>query len=159
MVSGSQLRGIGSQTLGFIPMKHNPCILIVEDDYLVADALTIVVEDLGFGTCEIARTVQEAVDAANAHHPILVLMDLELEGNGDGVDAATQIHATHDCPIIFLTANINPSAKRRILEDKPAAVLTKPFSAQELKRVMRNTLRRHLATREDGARDKRRPVT
>jgi two-component system response regulator LytT len=107
-------------------------VLIVEDDSSVAESLCIVLEDVGFGICRVARTVQEAVDAAHEHRPSLILMALELPGRGDGVDAAQQIHAGQDCPIIFLTSNTDLDARRRIFQDKPAGILTKPFTAPEL---------------------------
>ena len=68
--------------------EHHPCVLIVEDERLVAEGLTGILNELDLGTCKVARTVDEAVKAAKEHQPLLVIMDLQLKGNGDGVDAA-----------------------------------------------------------------------
>jgi hypothetical protein len=53
---------------------------------------------------------------------------------------AKQIHAVHECPIIFLTGDMRPEAVQRMLEDRPAAVLNKPFSEADLKRALAKVL-------------------
>ena len=121
--------------------EEHPCILVVEDERLVADGLTGLLRELDLGTCQVARTFEEAVRAAEEHTPLLIIMDLQLRGNGDGVDAAKKIHEHLDCPIIFTTGDTAPSALLRIFEDKPSAVLRKPFSADDLLRAIRTALR------------------
>jgi two-component system, response regulator PdtaR len=130
-------------------MDENSCILIVEDEPLVADGLRGILDELGLGTCQVAQSVQAAVSAARANRPLLIVMDLQLSGIGDGVDAAQQIHEEQDCPIIFTTGNTAPSALQRICEDRPSAILKKPFSAEELKRAVVSALR---TTAEQGIR-------
>ena len=117
-------------------MAQKECILIVEDNGLVADALKLWLQEFGYSTCHIATTAQEAIEAAAAYRPVLTFMDLKLGGNGDGVDAAKQIHTIHGCAIIFLTGDTRPEATHRMLEDRPAAILKKPFSEAELKRAL-----------------------
>jgi two-component system, response regulator PdtaR len=122
-------------------MKDHPCILIVEDERLVADGLREVLDELDLGTCQVAQTVEEAVSAADRYNPLLIIMDLQLRGSGDGVDAAQQIHDHLDCPIIFTTANTAPSALTRILEDRPSVILKKPFAVIDLKLAILAVLR------------------
>jgi CheY-like chemotaxis protein len=119
------------------------CILIVEDDPIVAHALRLWLYEFGYPTSHVASSVQEAIEAAAAHRPILIFMDLRLNGPGDGVHAAEQIHEIHDCPIIFLTADMRPAAFRRMLRDKPAAILRKPFSPEALTNALREALKRN----------------
>jgi two-component system, response regulator PdtaR len=121
-------------------VQDERCILIVEDEHPIADALQHIVHDLGLGVCHVAATVDEAVKAAKQHRPLLVIMDLELKGQGDGVDAAKRIHEDQGCPIIFTTGHTEAAALQRILQDNPAAVLKKPFSAEELMSVVWSTL-------------------
>ena len=120
--------------------EEHPCILVVQDERMVANALTGLLTELDLGTCQVARSFEEAVRAAE-HTPLLIIMDLQLRGNGDGVDAAKKIHEQLDCPIIFTTGDTAPSALLRIFEDKPSAVLRKPFSADDLLRAIRTALR------------------
>ena len=136
--------------LGPNSMQGDSCILIVEDCDLVAQALRTFVKDLGIGRSCHARTVGEAVALASRHRPLLILMDLELEGIGDGVDAAERIHADQNCPIIFLTGNTAPTAMRRIFHGQPAAVLKKPFSAEALERSIQDALKRQQSSRNEG---------
>ena len=121
--------------------EGHPCILIVEDERMVADALAGLLSELDLGTCQVARNFEEAVRAAEKHPPLLIIMDLQLRGGGDGVDAAKKIHEQLDCPIIFTTGNTAPSALLRIFEDKPSAVLKKPFSPKDLMRAIQTALR------------------
>ena len=122
-------------------MEDHPCILIVEDECLVAEGLREIVDELDLGTCQVAQSVDEAVRAAERHKPLLIIMDLQLRGIGDGVDAALAIHDHLDCPIIFTTGNTAPSALRRIYADRPSAILKKPFSVTELKQAIHSALR------------------
>ena len=122
-------------------MEDHSCILIVEDEKLVADGLRGILDELDLGTCQVAQTVDEAVSAAQRYKPLLIIMDLQLRGLGDGVDAARQIHKQLDCPIIYTTGNTAPSALRRILEDRPSVILKKPFSVIDLKLAILAVLR------------------
>jgi two-component system, response regulator PdtaR len=133
-----------SLTLGRNRMSGTPCILIVEDEPLVADGLRGVLEEIGLGTCHVAQSVGDAIRAAEQHKPLLIIMDLQLRGIGDGVDAAIAIHKHMNCPIIFTTADTSKSALQRMFEDKPSAILKKPFSVGVLKRAVLTSLRQAL---------------
>ena len=124
-----------------MPGGSRPCILIVEDEPLVADGLRGIMDELDLGTCQVAQSVQEAVSAAYEWQPLLIIMDLQLRGIGDGVDAAQQIHQNLNSPIIFTTGDTTPAALRRMFQDRPSAILKKPFSVDELKRAIRSALR------------------
>src|SRR3546814_8268703 len=68
------------------------CVLVVDDEYLIAESLRMQVEDMGMAVCGIAATAKGAVALAIKHRPQLVPMDMRLAGEGDGVDAALAIH-------------------------------------------------------------------
>lgn len=116
------------------------CVLIVEDEALIAMLLTDMVEDLGFSVCDTAATAQDAIDLADARRPILVLMDVRLQGEKDGVDAAVEIHGRHGIPIIFLTGVRDAQTLERISRRHPADVLTKPISVERLKAAIDKAL-------------------
>src|SRR3546814_14220704 len=68
------------------------CVLVVDDEYLIAESLRMQVEDMGMAVCGIAATAKGAVALAIKHRPQLVLMDMRLAGEGAGVAAALAIH-------------------------------------------------------------------
>ena len=110
-----------------------PCVLIVDDEFLIADTLSLQVEDMGYDVCGTAATAQAAVELAQAHRPGVVLMDVRLKGQADGVDAALEIHRTVGSKVIFITGSREPATMARIEMDHPAAVLFKPIYGQQLR--------------------------
>ena len=92
------------------------CVAVVDDEYLIAAGLTMQLEELGMTVCGTAATADDAVALAQANRPAVVLMDVRLAGEKDGVDAALAIHATVGSKVIpdrFNPANfINERAKQ-----------------------------------------------
>ncbi len=109
------------------------CILVVEDDAILVMGLMAQLEDMGREVCGTAASAAEAVRKAVWLRPRVVLMDMRLEGDGDGVDATIAINATVGSKVIFATASTDPATRRRIDSVRPLAVLTKPISTRELK--------------------------
>lgn len=115
-------------------------VLIVEDNALLAMGLESTLEDLGLTVCGIAASAKEASDSFTAQRPDLVVMDLRLYGDEDGVDAAQFIHSLEKVPIIFITGSNDRASVERIMQDYPASILFKPVHpdrlAQEVARVL-----------------------
>src|SRR3546814_18569719 len=84
------------------------CVLVVDDEYLIAESLRMQVEDMGMAVCGIAAPAKGAVALAIKHRPQLVLMDLRLAGEGAGVDAAFAIHENVGSKEIFITGSRDP---------------------------------------------------
>ena len=112
-------------------------ILIVEDDFIIADYLRGLCE--GFGM----RVVGSAMDAATALRlteelrPDSVLMDVRLRGERDGVEVAMAIHDSHpETRVIFVTGSSEPSTLRRIRSDRPHRILIKPIDPAELEEAL-----------------------
>lgn len=114
--------------------------LIVEDEYLIAEGLRLQLEDMGFSICGIASSAKAAVALAEAHKPDLVLMDMRLSGDEDGVDAALAIHEKIGSKVIFVTGSREPSTMERIAQDHPSCVLFKPIFGRQLQRAVENAL-------------------
>jgi DNA-binding response OmpR family regulator len=108
------------------------CILVVEDDFLIAEGFCAQLEDMGWAVCGTADTAETAVALAQAHRPIIVLMDLRLRGESDGVDAARAICATVGSGLIFVTGSREPAALTRIKVAHASSVLFKPISFRQL---------------------------
>lgn len=117
-------------------MASAPKVLIVEDEYLIAEYFSIVVEQLGYDVCGLARSAEEAVELAREHAPALVFMDVRLAGERDGVEAAREIQALQRVPIIYVTASREPQTSQRIKDDYPSEVLTKPVIISDIKAVL-----------------------
>jgi two-component system, response regulator PdtaR len=113
------------------------CVLIVEDDVLIADALGMVLEDMGLKVCGIAATAATAIAMARSHQPRLVLMDVRLKGPLDGVDAAIAIHQHVGSRVIFITGSKEPATAERIQLDHAWAVLFKPVPDARLQATVR----------------------
>lgn len=108
-----------------------PKILIVEDEIIVALNMRNKLNQRGYDVVALVSTGEEAVAVAEYYQPELILMDIRLKGDMDGIDAATQIKATLDVPIIFLTAYIDEVTKGRA-EPIASNYLHKPFDASRL---------------------------
>ncbi|KRA61538.1 histidine kinase [Caulobacter sp. Root655] len=108
-------------------------VLVVDDEFLIAQGLCLQVEDLDMAVCGTAATADEAVALAQLHKPELVLMDVRLRGDKDGVDAALAIHHAVGSKVIFITGSREPSTIARIQMDHPAGVLFKPISDRQLR--------------------------
>ncbi len=109
------------------------CVLVVEDEALIAMGFVAQVEDMGLSVCAIADSAQQAMREAEAHRPAVVLMDVRLRGEGDGVDAAMHIHQAVGSKVIFITGSREPSTIERIHQDHPYAVMFKPVLERQLR--------------------------
>jgi DNA-binding NarL/FixJ family response regulator len=115
-------------------------ILVVDDEFLIAEGLRAQIEDMGMTVCGTADTSDLAVALAQQYRPALVLMDMRLRGQKDGVDAALVIHATVGSKVIFITGSREPATIARIQLDHPVAILYKPISYQQLRAAIVSAL-------------------
>ena len=115
-------------------------ILIVEDQAVVALDLRYRLTQLGFGVVGIADTGQEAVKLALETEPNLILMDIKLRDEMDGIQAAKHIRAHFSVPILYLTAYTDEETLQRALETEASGYLLKPFDAGELQHAIESIL-------------------
>jgi DNA-binding NarL/FixJ family response regulator len=108
-------------------MSADTCVLVVDDEQLIALSLTMTLEEMGIEVCGTAATALKAVEMANRHRPGIILMDVRLKGEKDGVDAALAIHEIFEASVIFITGSREPETVARIQQDHPAAILFKPI--------------------------------
>lgn len=118
-------------------MKQNKRIIIVEDDYLIADYLSGVCEDMGAEVIGVASNADDAISLILANRPDYVLMDVRLKGARDGVDVAWDVHDMLPATkVIFVTGSNEPPTLARIHEDHPYRILIKPIAPEDLQRAM-----------------------
>jgi len=122
------------------PVALEDCVAVVDDEFLIAAGLTMQLEELGMTVCGTAATAEEAVALVQANRPAVVLMDVRLAGEGDGVDAALAIHATVGSKVIFVTGSREPATLDRIQQDHPAGVLFKPVTDRQLREAIDQAL-------------------
>jgi len=109
------------------PPLHRRRALIVEDEAVIALSLEGDMRQLGFDTCDLAADEQEAFSHASSNQPDVVLMDVNLEGGCEGIDAAQRLREACDVPIVFVTACNDRDTLARIHRLVPGApVLGKP---------------------------------
>ena len=107
-------------------------ILVVENEALVAKDIENKLRRIGYAVAGVALTGAEAVRMAEELCPHLILMDIKLRGEMDGIEAAGQIHTFLDVPIIYLTAFADTATLQRAKITDPAGYVIKPFEEREL---------------------------
>lgn len=122
-------------------------ILITEDEYIVAFDLKLRLKRLGFEVAGIAASGDDAILQNQDNKPDLILMDIQLHGDMDGIEAAKQIRTESDVPIIFLTANSDQASMERASGAHAFSYLLKPFNERELKFSIQMALEHSRTTR------------
>ena len=107
-------------------------VLIVEDEAIVSMDLRYKLEALGYSVPAEIRSGEEAVAAASRLRPDLVLMDIRLSGEMDGIDAAAQIRGQFDVPVVYVTAYIDEATLERAKATEPSGYILKPFDDAKL---------------------------
>jgi PAS domain S-box-containing protein len=126
----------------------NEKILVVEDEELIGQDIKILLEDLGYEVPALVPSGEEAISRAGETHADLVLMDIMLEGELDGIEAAHKINSLFGIPVIYLTAYRNEEILERAKLTEPYAYIVKPFEERELRTNVEIVLNRHRAEQE-----------
>jgi DNA-binding LytR/AlgR family response regulator len=111
-------------------------ILIVEDDMIIAANISLKLCNLGYEVTGIETKAEEAIHHALETRPDMILMDIQLKGQSNGIDAAKAIRRYLDIPIIYLTANVDDSTFQKAKETHPYAFIAKPFTNLNLERTI-----------------------
>lgn len=123
-------------------------ILVVEDEQLVAADLARTLEALGYQVSGVAKTGPEALLQVEIAQPDLILMDIRLMGDMDGVETSEKIQARFQLPVVYLTANADRGTLERVQASRPFGYLLKPFDEAMLSTTIEIALSRHAAERE-----------
>lgn len=117
-------------------------ILVVEDEAITALNLKYDLEDLGYEVLDTVDNGTEAIEKSDELFPDIVLMDIGLKGNMDGIEAANEI-SEMGIPIIFLTANTDEHTAFDALKTAPYGYLSKPYSIKDLELTIGMVVRKH----------------
>lgn len=118
-------------------------LLVVEDELIVAESIREKLEGLGYRVTSIATNVEEALSAIEAEAPELVLVDIKLPGEQDGVDLAARLKSEHALPVVYLTAYSDTPLLLRARETTPFGYILKPFREHELRSTIEMALHKH----------------
>ena len=127
-------------------------ILIVEDEAIVAENLALNLKKQGYEVAGFAKTGEEAIQVADTTHPDIVLMDIMLRGEIDGVEAAGQIRHQLEIPIIYMTAYADKTTLERAKQTEPYGYLVKPFKPQDMWTAIEIAIKRHQSDKAMSAR-------
>src|SRR6266700_7249796 len=124
-------------------ISSEPRALIVEDEILIAEELRERLSRLGFSVIAAVDSGEEGVAIATRERPDLVLMDIRLKGEKDGVQAAKEIRQQVDVPIVYLTAYSDQLTVDRAKATEHDGFILKPFQRRELQSTIEVAMRRH----------------
>lgn len=117
-------------------------ILIVEDEMVIAANISLQLSDLGYEVTGILPRGEEALSQIKIEKPDIVLLDIQLKGDLDGIETAQEIQRLYEIPIIYLTANTDIAHFNRAKETHPYAFISKPFKKLDLQRAIELTQER-----------------
>ncbi|MFT4603644.1 MAG: PAS domain S-box-containing protein [Rhodothermales bacterium] len=118
-------------------------VMIAEDEVFTALELQFHLEHLGYEVVDLVSSGEQAIKRALELKPDLLMMDVRLEGEIDGIDAFRTIRKEHDVPVIFLTAFGDEETIRRAKESGAFGYILKPFKERELRAMIEVALNRH----------------
>jgi len=111
-------------------------IMIVEDDMIIAADLSMQLTQLGYEIVGILARGEDVLKQLESNLPDIILMDIQLKGEIDGIQTAQIILDRYQLPLIYLTANSDDHTFQRAKETKPFAFIAKPFEESDLERTI-----------------------
>jgi CheY-like chemotaxis protein len=107
-------------------------VLIVEDETVIALDIKNTLENMGYVVPEIVTSGEDAIKRTKVIKPDLILMDIKLDGDIDGVNAANKIRNLYEIPVVFLTAFADIKTLERAKKSFPYGYIVKPFEERDL---------------------------
>jgi CheY-like chemotaxis protein len=123
-------------------------ILIVEDEHIVAMGIKRMLKNLGYTVTGVASSGEDAIVKAESTFPDVVLMDIMLKGDMDGVEAAKKIKEKFEIPIVYLTAYSDNKILERAKTTEPLGYIIKPFDEKDLYSNIEVALHRYRKNKE-----------
>jgi DNA-binding LytR/AlgR family response regulator len=107
-------------------------ILIIEDEAVIAEHLRILLEAIGYSNVKMTHSKESAFLFLESFKPDLILLDIRMKNELDGIEIAQHINLSLKIPFIFITAHSDVSIIQKAIETQPAAYITKPFKTADL---------------------------
>ena len=119
-------------------------ILVVEDENIVAEDIKNTLQGLGYTVVGITATGEGAIEKTKEEEPDLILMDIRLKGDMNGIEAAKKITSKADIPVVFLTACSDNGIVEKAKHTKAFGYLVKPFDEKGLDITIKMTLQKRI---------------
>ncbi len=129
-------------------MSQPPKVMVVEDEAIIALDIQRQLTTAGFTVAGKAQTAEGAFREIEREHPDIVLMDIRLRGEMDGVQAAAIIRSRYSLPVVYLTAHTDGATLKRAQDTEPFGFLVKPLVSASLKAAITMALHKHRMERE-----------
>ncbi|TYQ31223.1 hybrid sensor histidine kinase/response regulator [Pseudanabaena sp. UWO310] len=124
-------------------------VIIVEDERLVAQDIAQILRDEGYTICAIAVDAQTAIQKILEYSPKLVLLDIRIKGDIDGIKLAQFIQSFCDIPVVYLTAFSDAETLKRAQSTNPMGYVVKPFRQEQLLSTLAIALTTHRAQNDE----------
>ena len=118
------------------------CILVVEDDAIIARDIQLTLQRLGYVVPPPVASCEEAYVSLVAHHPDLVLMDINIQGEIDGIETAARSRDSHGTPVVYLTTYSDATTTATAKATGASGYVLKPFRARDLTAAVELALKR-----------------
>ncbi|PJZ26533.1 response regulator [Leptospira hartskeerlii] len=115
---------------------NNLNVLLVEDEVIIAMVIRRELKKMGCTVVELATSGEDAIRIAKEDRPDLILMDITLAGEIDGITAASEIKEDADIPIVFVTGYQDKATRERAASIKPLGYFVKPLQMDQLKNLI-----------------------
>ncbi len=125
------------------PSEPAPRILVAEDEAIVAEDIRSQLDGMGYQVVANVSRGDDAVDLSDRLRPDLILMDIHLKGDVDGITAAERIHRQYGLPVVYLTAYADEATVRRVRTTEAYGYILKPFEVRELRTTIEMALYKH----------------
>jgi DNA-binding response OmpR family regulator len=119
---------------------HDAKILIVEDEELISLDMKSILEDMGIAVTGIARNVEDALTQIAAEPPHLVLLDISLDGEFEGVELARTIDRRWGIPVVFISGHLGDKAVKGVDELNALGYIVKPFYPINLREAVESAI-------------------
>ncbi|MEL6358102.1 MAG: response regulator, partial [Bacteroidota bacterium] len=129
-------------------------VLIVEDETVIAARIAVELDELGYEVTGMVTRAEQALIHCKQTPPDLVLLDIRLKGEMDGIELAHLLNEQIDVPIVFLTANADEATFQRAKASLPYAFLSKPYKKLDLQRALELVVSRINAGRVEEGNEK-----
>ncbi len=124
-------------------------ILVVEDEIILALGLKNKLENLGYIVTDIAASGDETLQKVSENKPDLIMMDIVLKGDMDGIETAAILNETESIPVIYLTAYADDEILKRAATTEPYGYILKPYKEKELKANIEMAIYRKNSEKEE----------
>ena len=121
-------------------MSERIKLLIVEDEMVIAANISLQLTELGYEVTGIVPRGEEALVHVKENPPDIILLDINLKGDLDGIETAREMQKSLDIPVIYLTANIDDAHFNRAKDTHPYGFIAKPFKKLDLQRIIELTV-------------------